>query len=1343
MEYRIEEDFYIILLKYFQGDVMNITLEKVKNIKNMKFNDQPIKEVSREVLKELVRVLTMKRKNPKKYANTKWIYPNWSDEEKEKKLKEAFPEEYDRTTEEEEEEEDDDDDDDRTTEEGITDTVHLIPPKNGKYYTYEEQVEILLDYYKLHDPTKTEKEVIGIINRRRPQDKPTGTRIPSTPWLELCTKLENKYGMNPLWRPGHTMKEVSDEIFNGILPQRKAFIDWLNDVFYKEQNLTLKDHNMEKDEKERIKIYQYFVKQYLSIETPFRGLLIYHGLGTGKTATSVITAEGLSKTMRIFTFLPASLETEFIKEVRRWGDTLFQVNKNNWIFYSHQEIKGDLKLRQMLDSKYGIDERKVNQIFNLTKAKIKKNTEREEDYQEKLKGLNSIKGIYLQANSLDKETRQIYTSTGSPILKEGEVFNGECIKLNEEQEVLIDVEVNFLIQLKYNFVHYNGFPPVHEVNFREKIDTELFEEEEGGTENQKKVREFVKAYQKNVKEYGVLSPFRENVIIIDEVHNFVNEIMNGSAPANVFYDWIVNSEDVKLIFLSGTPIINKPAEIAILYNMLRGVLNVYEFSVISDRDDYEVQQELREYFYQKRSSIEQLHVTKKRGKLVISFIKNKTNYESILEDGTIKTIRFNHSKEEDFFDEILEGLEKNFSKELIIPSKEELKKVSIIDLKKGKPFTFDKDIDLIFNRKQKLFDIYENDMIIDLSKNENFLEYFLDDNYNIPERKQVILRRMLLGLTSYYPIDRSSIANMPEVVEPEIFERYQDYNIVKDLTIVPCYMTSKQWVKYEEEYTREKLKKLQQLRKKDIYSDGTFDYNIRTRQNCNIIYEDDSFRNEKDEEKKNFTYEMMAKNGHFSYNRTLSSFSPKFFNILKNMQRFIVRGIPTGKVLYYSDFRHESGSEAFERILIENGYEKYESGKDDIEQLISKKSIQKRYTFITGKESQEQRKLNKEAFNHIGNTRGEYIHIILISSSGAEGISLKCVRQVHIMEPFWNYIRVNQVLGRAIRMESHDLLPEDERNVEQYIYLTMLPEGETIEEVFHGLKVLGWDELESIKEPTDNVKQFLINNHKDIYKLITKIISMKKATGDRSVDQVLFDIMEKKYNISLKITDIIKESSVDCIQNTRDDIQLNEKCLRFSKKLTDEEAHFPGITSSQLNEIDQKQFKSNFFFFIEPDIYVVIAKKDSNDLFIYYKVQDIGEGIDMRYIRENGIRICDYEPFRQKLIMYEKKTHPLNKILGIQFSVFQSIYHVPDYIIQNKIEKSIFPHYDEIIEKDNLEAYIIKYNITERLFYSPVQQSSIIKLYDYIDYKKNNYSTEGNESLILRNQKLYRTHRLN
>ena len=64
---------------------------------------------------------------------------------------------------------------------------------------------------------------------------------------------------------------------------------------------------------------------------------------------------------------------------------------------------------------------------------------------------------------------------------------------------------------------------------------------------------------------------------------------------------------------------------------------------------------------------------------------------------------------------------------------------------------------------------------------------------------------------------------------------------------------------------------------------------------------------------------------------------------------------------------------------------------------------------------------------------------MIISSAGAEGISLTCVRQVHIFEPYWNYVRLDQVLGRAIRMRSHNALPKSERNVEQYLYLSILP----------------------------------------------------------------------------------------------------------------------------------------------------------------------------------------------------------------------------------------------------------------------------------------------------------------
>ena len=77
--------------------------------------------------------------------------------------------------------------------------------------------------------------------------------------------------------------------------QRKAFIKWINDTFYKKIISVTKNNNL--------KIYQNFVKEYLSINTPYRGLLVYHGLGTGKTATAISAAEGLSVNMKITTLL--------------------------------------------------------------------------------------------------------------------------------------------------------------------------------------------------------------------------------------------------------------------------------------------------------------------------------------------------------------------------------------------------------------------------------------------------------------------------------------------------------------------------------------------------------------------------------------------------------------------------------------------------------------------------------------------------------------------------------------------------------------------------------------------------------------------------------------------------------------------------------------------------------------------------------------------------------------------------------------------------------------------------------------------------------------------------------
>ena len=66
---------------------------------------------------------------------------------------------------------------------------------------------------------------------------------------------------------------------------------------------------------------------------------------------------------------------------------------------------------------------------------------------------------------------------------------------------------------------------------------------------------------------------------------------------------------------------------------------------------------------------------------------------------------------------------------------------------------------------------------------------------------------------------------------------------------------------------------------------------------------------------------------------------------------------------------------------------------------------------------------------------------------------------------------------------------------------------------------------------------------------IQKILSVRTESLDTTVDEVLFDIMNKKFVIANKISDLIKEASVDCLQNTRDDYNIHQSCVQFDKKL--------------------------------------------------------------------------------------------------------------------------------------------------------------------------------------------------
>ena len=97
---------------------------------------------------------------------------------------------------------------------------------------------------------------------------------------------------------------------------------------------------------------------------PYRGVLVYHGLGTGKTASAVSLAEGLSSELKINTLLPASLEIEFIKEIQIWGND--NINKSSlWKYYSMDQINKDSMMNEKEVALVIFDNLKLKNTVNI------------------------------------------------------------------------------------------------------------------------------------------------------------------------------------------------------------------------------------------------------------------------------------------------------------------------------------------------------------------------------------------------------------------------------------------------------------------------------------------------------------------------------------------------------------------------------------------------------------------------------------------------------------------------------------------------------------------------------------------------------------------------------------------------------------------------------------------------------------------------------------------------------------------------------------------------------------------------------------------------------------------
>jgi len=808
--------------------------------------------------------------------------------------------------------------------------------------------------------------------------------------------------------------------------------------------------------------HQMIVTRYLNSYTPYRGLLLYHGLGSGKTCSSISIMEGMKNTHRVFIMTPASLQANYRTQMKFCGDQLFKKN-NHWVFEEYDNRPGPL----------------IKAFYELTGIT--------EEYFKSQKEIASF----------------IKAQHGVWMIRPDEEPNFD--QLGEEQQSIIEAQIELMIKSKYNYINYNGI--TH------------------------------KRWTNDYTQNGTVNPFDNSVLIIDEVHNFVSRIqnklnINKSSVSTEIYEAILMAENCKLVPLTGTPYINYPCELGVLFNLIGGYTFALEITLNV------IDSKINEDYFKKLLNmpfIDILEYDRPRTKLTL--VQNPYGFKS-QKDGKLIYDEDAMTRVE-FHDIIVDILQKETLRY----------KITHVEMQKYKKLP---DTDVEFNN------------------------YFVTPDLKINNKEW--FQSKIIGMVSYLG-DKSEL--MPEIVKTLDDE---------DIHVVDVNMSPHQLKLYSK--IRKEERKSEKIKKGVNKEEPNSTYKVFSRSCCNfafplelprplpsigIMTEEsiDALMNEElladvdgkfdesdiEDRKIDNDYQRRIdrvlnefnKNPHLYFNSeipklvdikeagdftTLDKHSPKMKEILRN----IINDENIGCHLLYSNFRRLEGIGIFSIILKYYGFVQLKVEKTSggytvvLDHMYDKGTYlgnKKIFALYTGTENNEQKEIIRNIFNSNFNSLpnnivsqlttyfpentdknlyGEIIKLLMITASGAEGIDLKNTRFVHIMEPYWHHVRINQVIGRARRICSHAGLPLEYRDVTIYMYMARF--------------------------------------NKDIN--LDEYIDLKTFDRSKTTDETLNDIMERKRGLSKMFLDTLKEASIDCIVNYKD------KCVQypFTKRA---DKHITGI----------------------------------------------------------------------------------------------------------------------------------------------------------------------------------------
>ena len=1080
-------------------------LEKIK--KNFVVQDKRL--ISDKEEKPKVPVITNKKIVLK---NTDYVIPEEKEEAEEKQEKAEEKEEAEEKQEEaEEKEEKAEEKQEEAEEDEIIDLEESVEVKENEENLEDDLERIVQELEKDEvgkkkpKKSKEEKEFEEKIEEGLPQPKE-----------KIIVKASSYYM--------HNRRIFINKLTNLFMPFSKELKDNKNLV-----SCDLKDMTADFD----LLTHQKVVRDYLNLYSPYRGLLIYHGLGSGKTCTSIAMAEGMKSNKRVFVMTPASLKMNFFSEMKKCGDALYKKNQY-WSFFdtegSPDYVIGVLARALNLDHEF-INKKKSNQK----------------------------RGVWLI--NVNKEPN--------------------FVDLTTDEQLQIDTQLNEMIRNKYFDINYNGL-------------------------NMKKLELITNNFQRN--------PFDNCVVLIDEAHNFVSRIVNKLKKKDtipyMLYNYLMNAENAKVILLSGTPIINYPNELGVLFNILRGNVQSFSIPITWQRSNNANQQKMNEEFIMKKLEAAKIknydYVNYSNDTLQIT--RNPFGFINVKKRGVAKgttrkkggKAKNNKTKKQglDFARELLYTKENTKDEEESIDANiphlmnpyygganEIMNKYNGVkhdDAGNVDQETFLNNVVEALEKKDQngtikvsKKDIVKNKYITLPDDTDGFINMFI--NTETAQLKNVnVFQKRILGLTSYFRSAQEEL--LPELLKTEDGNTY----FIEKTDFSDYQFDEYQKIRKLEADKTEKMNKAKRMKKKNDDSENIFGvastYRVFSRAYCNYVFPheiktalktEEELKNEQlsenlfDEQFNNSEVVKKAvaildseKDGVKQYLTTdrLQETSPKFLRLLQNVQSLDHEGLH----LIYSHFRTIYGIGVFRLVLMANGFAEFKlkkNGSSFTYEEDEENASKPKFVLYTGTESAEEKEIIRNIYNGNwdyvplqiseklktiaqNNNNGEIIKIMMITASGAEGINLRNTRYVHIVEPYWHNVRLEQVIGRARRICSHQELPEEKRNVKVFLYMSTLSEQQ--------------------RKDKNNIELTI----RDISRLDKKTVV--------STDETLFEIANIKQKINNQLLKSIKESAIDCNLYKESNKQEDLVCYGYGKVESNMFSSYPNLKDDLTSKDDDQ-----------------------------------------------------------------------------------------------------------------------------------------------------------------------------